>query len=284
MRKFWLENETGEQLSLQSDSIFLYFPEGLGWNSDAEFGTPNNGFFVATQYQTEQPNILGTLLFRGEAYQNYESFLAWVNNANKLNMIYSPYDGKKLSAEVVLQYIEKSDLRPGGVLECPVSFLAKTPWSAQQPLVYKFTGGGDSNMRFTFRFPFRFGTAGQGGSLEATIGGQYPPGLVLIANGQISRPNLTVTEKYTGVVAGVLDMPGTSIAEGDQLQYTNTPGEASIYKVSGETKTSLIDELDITNNAFFALSPGVPYVFTFSADTSSPQTTHTLYIYEYYKG
>ena len=165
MRKFWLENETGEQLSLQSDSIFFCYPEGLGWNSDAEFGTPNNGFFVATQYQTEQPNILGTLLFRGEAYQNYESFLAWVNNANKLNMIYSPYDGKTLSAEVVLQYIEKSDLRPGGVLECPVSFLAKTPWSAQQPLVYKFTGGGDSNMRFTFRFPFRFGTAGQGGAL-----------------------------------------------------------------------------------------------------------------------
>ena len=110
MRKFWLENETGEQLSLQSDSIFFCYPEGLGWNSDAEFGTPNNGFFVATQYQTEQPNILGTLLFRGEAYQNYESFLAWVNHARKLNMIYSPYDGKILSAEVVLEYIEKSGI------------------------------------------------------------------------------------------------------------------------------------------------------------------------------
>lgn len=125
MRKFYLENEYGVRLNLNSPDVgFLTSPSGLGYSMKANYVNIGNSY-LNSYMNTNQAEIKGTLVFGGRnPYESYEKYVDFVNSAQKLRIVYVPFTGEYFR-DVDMVSIDKGEMGKG-VLSCAVSFKCRS--------------------------------------------------------------------------------------------------------------------------------------------------------------
>ena len=110
MRKFFLENEYGVRLNLNSPEVgFLTSPSGLGYSMSANYVNIGNSY-LNSYMNTNQAEIKGTLVFGGRSpYENYEKYVDFVNSAQKLRIVYVPLTGEYFR-DVDMVSIDKGEM------------------------------------------------------------------------------------------------------------------------------------------------------------------------------
>lgn len=286
MRKFYLIDGVGRERSLQSDIEFLWEPSGLGFTESKKYSQVEYGFFVESSDDIKQPEVAGTIVFKKDPYKTYHEFLDWVHGANDLQLKYVPYPGRELYMDVNIDGIELAEKTQYGVLECPVVFRGTSPYHKKNPLTFLFKTEPVTNpMRFTFQFPFQFSDSGAGDAQIITPMGHFPAAMELTINGPVSRIYFKCEDAETGEVIGVLDLSGVSVAAGDHIYYSSRPNADGVWKISGNTKTDLVEFLNMNEKNFFTLPVGRQVKATLTADTAEGvEVTHVLQVHEYFKG
>lgn len=270
-RKFYLIDSIGRERSLQSDIEFMWEPSGLGFAENREYSQVEYGFFVESSKDFEQPEVAGTLVFKKgvqDPYQTYHEFMDWVQGAKDLQLKYVPYPGRELYLDVNVDGLELSEKTLYGVLECPVIFRGTSPYHKKNPLTFLFRTEDNRNpMRFPFEFPFSFSDSGAGDAQVFTPAGHFPAAMELTINGPVSNIYFKCEDAATGEMIGVLDLSGVSVAEGDHIYYSSRPNADGVWKVSGNTRTDLVEALNENEANFFTLPVGKEIKATLTADT-----------------
>lgn len=172
MRRFYLENETGERIGLNNEKgIFLTEPSGLGLDFSDNFADLGEGFFRVSSKGNSQRAMSCKLNFVDRAaYAYYKDFVDWCMKAKKLYLIYGvPHymemqsksleyddivtygreDGEiQYYAHVEVQSMGKTELTKAGYLEVPASFLYLSPWYLPVSPDVDTLGMGDKCFRF----------------------------------------------------------------------------------------------------------------------------------------
>ena len=72
MRKFYIENEQGERLSLVDvNNLWFNLPSGLGIGMHNAYSQVKQGFYSLVESSEEQAEITGVLVFRAERQSNH---------------------------------------------------------------------------------------------------------------------------------------------------------------------------------------------------------------------
>lgn len=289
LRRFYLEDNTGRRLSLQDNKRFMWEPSGLGYAEDIGFAQVEYGFFSESSRDYAQPSVSGTMVFMPdvqEPYQTYQEFVDWVNGAEGLQLVYVPYGTRELYVDVIVTGLELSEKELTGVLECPVTFTGTSPYHKKNPLTFLFRTEESINpMKFTFKFPFKFSDSGAGDAQVFTPQGHFPAAMELYINGPCSNIYFKVEDNATGALIGALDLSGVSVAAGDYIYYSSRPNADGVWKVSGNTRTDLVESLNENVANFFTLPVGKEVRATLTADTTAgTELTHILHVHEYFKG
>lgn len=292
MMEFYLENgETGERLSLQPKDKAIYEPEELGFGENRKYVEVGYGFFGESRNGFEQPSLSGVILFldreNEQQYKSYREFVNWVQKTNNLQLVYIPYaKSEELYMDVMLDRLGVPNPVLYGPLECPVVFRGTSPYHKKNPQTFLFKTEPVTNpMRFTFQFPFQFSDSGAGDAQIITPTGHFPAAMELTINGPVSRIYFKCEDAETGELIGVLDLSGVSVAAGDHIYYSSRPNADGVWKISGNTRTDLIEFLNMNEKNFFTLPVGKQVRATLTADTTEGvEVTHVLQVHEYFKG
>lgn len=123
IRKFYLENEKGQQIDMNNlrESCILTSPGGLGYTNKSEFEQLGNTF-IENNRQIQQENPTGTVHFKN--YDKCKEFIDFIEKSEALKWIYIvPFkDGdKKYYRDVSIQQFTKSE-KAAGIISCPITF------------------------------------------------------------------------------------------------------------------------------------------------------------------
>lgn len=290
--EFYLENgDTGERLPLQPKDNATYEPENLGFAENRSYSEVEYGFFGITQHSFTQPSLNGLILFwdddERQQYKAYREFVDWVQKVNNLQIVYIPYsDSEELYMDVMLDELGIPNPILYGPLECPITLTGTSPYHKKNPLTFLFRTQESANpMKFTFKFPFQFSDSGARDAQVFTPTGHFPAAMELTVNGPVSNIYFKCEDAVTGEVIGVLDLSGVSVAAGDHIYYSSRPNADGVWKVSGNTRTDLVESLNENVANFFTLPAGKSVRATLTADTAAgTEVTHALQVHEYFKG
>lgn len=146
MRYFELVTDIGNTIHLTSDKIFFYEPEGLGYEADLQYRRTDYEW-VLLDRKIKQQTIKGNLIFIGK--NPYKQYMDFVNATYRsgLRLLYShtvPGETGYTNAtgglgeptgsgtfywlDVTISSIKKTEYNLAGYLECPVEFIASSPW------------------------------------------------------------------------------------------------------------------------------------------------------------
>ena len=289
MIKIYLENSVGARLPLQDNERFEWEPSGFGFAENREMAQVEYGFFAEMSKEFVQPEMSGTMVFwedSADPYKSYEEFVDWVTKAERISLVYQPYEGRELYMDITVDGIDVPEPILYGPLNCPVTFRGTSPYHKKNPQTFLFRTEPVTNpMRFTFQFPFQFSDSGAGDAQIITPTGHFPAAMELTINGPVSRIYFKCDDAETGEVIGVLDLSGVSVAAGDHIYYSSRPNADGVWKISGNTRTDLIEFLNMNEKNFFTLPVGKQVRATLTADTTEGvEVTHVLQVHEYFKG
>lgn len=283
MRQFLIQNQYGEQIQLQGGSVFLWEPEGLGFEYDIDFiGT--DGFFIETYREVEQVEKNGTLVFKpGTPYQDYRELMSWILSAGKLTLGYNP-DSQWFYVNVAVSNVEKSELNIYGLLEVPITFMPLTPWYTPYNLNLTIDGEGVGDVkRYIYSYPYRYSNSARAGVLDFTVQAQMPCDFELEIPGLVQNPVITATRLDTDEVIGVIDLSQVSADTGETLKFSTVPSEAGAFMLTTSGIQDLTAQLGLSTstNTFFRIPPNVPIEFALTA-TSLLGVQAFLTVYRYY--
>lgn len=282
MRQFYIQNEYGEKIGLQGGSIFLWKPEGLGFEDDVEY-MEADGFFIETRREPSQTEKTGTLVFQPtEAYKTYRDFANWIFAAQSLTLAYNP-DGEWYFLDVDINRMEKSELAIGRVLEIPVVFAPLSPWYTQYDLNLTIEGEGADNIKkYAYIYPYRYSNSARAGILDFSVSSQIPCDFMVFIPGAIQNPILTATRLDTNTQIGEIDLSAVSAEEGEAILFTNVPKKAGAKLLTEAGEVDLTTQIGISAGVptFFRLPPNVPLEFALTA-TSLVGVQAQIRIYRY---
>ena len=142
MRRFGLITSTGKEIDLTPDpnernKIFFYQPDGLGYDENTSYRRVGQQWVLLDRY-TGQGSISGTLIFMGtNPYRQFKNFV-YDTYRDGLKLTYTVDEGDTVyKRNVIISSIGKTELNLGGYLECPITFLASTPWYTELTLTTK---------------------------------------------------------------------------------------------------------------------------------------------------
>lgn len=296
LRKFWLENETGDAIPLNGEQgIWLVDPTGLGMASNFSFTDFGHGFFRSVDKNKDpQQTVAGDLYFidHRNPYVEYKRFADWVVQAETLYLVYQPAS-IQYRRKVLLSSITKEELLTQELLKCPVAFYGLTPWFTKTE--YVIPAKEETNIT-----PFRMDISRLGdgvgtdyhrlqldnryrSSINVYPTGQKPAGFVLQYTGVLMNPMVTV-RRIGGSIIGQCGLVNVTINNDETLIY------ASDYESSGIMKTgrySSSDLIDFVENLRMELYPKLPVNVTDSIELSADNEITgevRIALIEYYKG
>lgn len=314
LRKFWLENETGDSIPLNGEEgIWLVDPTGLGMSSSSSFTNFSHGFFRPVEQEKDpQQTVAGDLYFIDykDPYLKYKRFADWIVRASTIYLVYQP-SSKQYRRKVTLSSITKDELLTQELLKCPVAFYGLTPWFTKSE--YTIPAKEESNIT-PFRVsaepddsaepliidgvapvPSRIGD-GVGtnyhrlqldnryrSSIEVYPTGQKPAGFALQYTGVLMNPMVLVREKG-GSVIGQCGLVNASVNNDEILIYASDYESSGIMKIGRYSSSDLIDFVE---NLRVELYPKLPVnsmdVIELSADNEITGEVKITLI-EYYRG
>ena len=256
MRKFYLENETGNRTGLNGESgIRLSDPAGLGVSYGSTFADLEEGFFIETKQKTPQAAPTGSLYFTSSAYQRYQDFTDWVMAAKKLYLVYAPLN-KEYYREVRLSYLTKTELTATKWLEVPMELDCLTPWYLPTPLALNFASDTDTAMRYEYTYDdaLVYGERSGGAySVEIPARGHVPAALRVTYAGAAADIEISLTGLVSGREYGRCKISG-DIAATDTLELYTGKRDSYVKKTAANgTETDLLyaGMVDITAEPFF---------------------------------
>ncbi len=200
LRKFWLENESGDSVPLNGErGIWLIDPTGLGVNNNSSFTNFSNGFFRTVDADKDpQQTIAGDLYFidNVDPYVSYRRFIDWVLTSNTIYLVYAP-TATQFRRKIRLSHLTKTELMTQDCLKVPIAMYGLTPWF--RILEYEIRGSTEENVTPYIVGVTRLITDGQeetetnGGS--GSSGGEEAP----IDDGE-EGPNLDGASQATPIV------------------------------------------------------------------------------------
>ena len=267
MRKFYIENNVGERLSLYDHhNLWLNLPKGLGMDMDVGYESVEPGFFEVSSFNEKQVPISGTLLFLTDnPYKNFREITDWLITAASLKLVYCPYGKDEYYRDIHISKIEKGEKTLSRMLSIPAVILPLTPWYDRAHLTFIFTVSQDANhKRYDYRYSYRYALSSIPNSVDFQIGGHYPGEIELRANGPFDSPILTLTNTVTKEVLGRLDLNGMVFSSSESLCFSTRINAPGVWKMSGGVKTDIIDEvfLDANVETFFNVPPHTPVTAT----------------------
>lgn len=285
MRKFLLQNEYGEQKQLQGGNVFLYAPEGLGFEEEIEY-MQSNGFFLQTTDAQAQLEKSGTLVFYGNGYQEYQELMDWILAAQKLTLGYKPLDTWYYQ-NINVSRVDKSELKlNGNILEVPVVFMPVSPIYTPYDLNITIEGQtAHSNKKYNYMYPYVYSNSGIAGKVNFTITAQIDSDWQVELDGAISAPSITITRNDTNEVIGIVDLTATSAQVGETIVFNTVAGRAGAKLINSDnTETDLTPYLGLTTSkpTFFRIPANVPCSLQITA-TSLLGLRARMVVYRYYR-
>jgi len=296
LRKFWLENETGDSIPLNGEEgIWLVDPTGLGMSSSSSFTNFSHGFFRPVEAEKDpQQTVAGDLYFIDytDPYLKYKRFADWIVRATTIYLVYQP-SAKQYRRKVTLSSITKDELLTQELLKCPVAFYGLTPWFTKSE--YTIPAKEESGIT-----PFRVNVSRLGdgvgtdyhrlqldnryrSSIEVYPTGQKPAGFTLQYTAMLMNPTVLVREKG-GSVIGQCGLVNASVTTDETLVYASDYESSGIMKIG---RYNSIDLIDFVENLRVELYPKLPVnsmdVIELSADNEITGEVKITLI-EYYRG
>ena len=276
MRKFYLENEYGVRLNLNSPDVgFLTSPSGLGYSMKANYVNIGNSY-LNSYMNTNQADIKGTLVFGGRnPYESYEKYVDFVNSAQKLRIVYVPFTGEYFR-DVDMVSIDKGEMGKG-VLSCTVSFKCRSLFyiNKEDRFVIERSEG---ELRFDFRWPARFNDYS-----ERTVifdnKGHVPASFTAEIFGYTENPVIEIV--VNGAILSKVQFD-VILQERERILYSSLDGDLYCYKIYADGRQeNIASTLDINNTNFFKLPTGECLVL-FTSTTGVTNKT-IMQIYQFYK-
>ena len=254
IRKFKLRNEYAQEYSLNMpNTAFLYEPQGLGYAMD--YGYMRLGYsFVQNYLKDKQMEISGSVVFTAASpYEAAADFLRFVRGSGKLTLVYTTNAGEFLRDVDLVSY-EKTEITEGGVLQCPVKFITRGLWYANDVTTLSVVIDSESNYaKYSYKWPAVFRSV-IGGSVVVSNDGSVDAPFTVVFSGPIVDPSMIL--KVDGEEAARIDITGEA-SLGETLNYSSVDGDLYIYHIAADgTKTNLIGGLNINNDNFFKIPVG----------------------------
>lgn len=235
-RRFWLEDQDGELVSLNGENrIWFSEPEGMGFEDDAKYAGNNGGFFLRSGSGGDRQATPGfKLVFTGpDPYRDYRFLMDWALGAKELLLVYMP--GKQTDAfrrRVELVSVGKGELNGVGWLECPVSLAVLTPWFTTHAEEAEVTASGAE--------PFRAGVD-RAGADRLSSGFEYTSSVTLYPGGHLPAALFLTHSRGTTLAAPVITVTGAVTGrEYGRCAVNWTMGSAGTFEYSAEPNNSYV--------------------------------------------
>lgn len=144
IRKFWLTNSKNETKQLQSASIFLNEPQGMGFSN--ALGTVQYGEKLTYESAQNFEAVSGTVIFKdsslADKYSKYHDFVTFLT-FTPLTLHYQipTSTPAEYTMDVAVNNLGKTEVKPDGLLQCEISMQCLSRWKGTE---VSTTGTGSS--------------------------------------------------------------------------------------------------------------------------------------------
>lgn len=270
MRRYFLENSIGERKDLQTRrALFLHMPTGMGWADNNTYADAR-GFFPRTDSRPAQSTPSGEFVVGG--YDKYKELVDWIFKGYDLTLVYSP-DGTEYMIDVDFISVAKGELERG-VLVCPFTMAAKTPWyrPTTREMVIAPPASEVGYKRYPHSYAHQYASSSLSNSVEILAAGHMPAALYLSIPGPLTNPVVTLSS------GGKMALDGITVASDEVLVFSTRFGEIGVWRDGAD----LLEYLDLLNDNFFEIPTGERVTLTIKSD-SDIATVATIKLYEYYR-
>ena len=288
IRKIAFQNAAGERFGLNGEkNVYAMSLSGLGFTLAPTFADLTRGFYSPVSDESEPQGATAfTLVFTKKPYEVYKTLVDWLCAAGTVTLVYNPTGKQEYFKDVIINFLQKTELNAMGWLEIPCSFFSRTPWYMPTPAVLDLgTAGEKRSKRYPYRYnaQLRYGVDSSS-ALSGTIfgAGHVPGALDLIYTGAITNPKIRLVGKISGRTYGVCSV-SVMLSASDTLKYSSKYERSFVKRVSaaGE-ETDLLDVLDLSSNPFFHVPVEEPCTISIEADAPFAGRADLL-IYYYYR-
>lgn len=280
IRKFYLENEYGQQWDLNNLTTgFFNGPSGLGYEREASYARIGDRF-IRNYIEDKQKSITGTVSFvraNGESpYVQQHAFTQYVNAAKDLKLRYIT-DSGEYYRDVDLVTFEKSEIDENGALQCGVSFTCRSLYysnATDRFVVQRITG----EYRFDARWPVRFSDY-QYRRMTISNDGHVAAPFTLDLYGYLENPTIFVEQNGVEVARAVFPV---TVELGEHIEYSSVDGDLYCRLVKNSRAVeNIVPMLNIANENFFKLPVGSSQ---FNVTGNTQVTSRTIMtIFKYYR-
>lgn len=277
IRFFALENEYGNRYELDSpEKGFLSDPQGLGYEINSSY-SPIGSSFIRNFKKDKQQTITGSVLFVGvTAYQNYQTFVNFINASEKLKLVYITQAGEYLR-DIDVARVGKSEITQKKVLECPVDFACRSLFYSNYVDRFRIERV-EGEARWDFRWDVRFNDYGTR-AVNVSNNGHVEAPFEVEIYGYCENPKITIFKGSKAVASVVFK---TTLQEGEKITYSSLDGDLYCYRIDAQSgRENFTSKLDIHNTNFFKLPVGDCTV-DFTSDTGAANRT-LLTVYKYFR-
>lgn len=275
MNEFYLIDENNTRFSLKnfSEKAFIPSVSGLGYKHNLNYVKVGN-FYKTDFKEIAQGSLSGTTVF--SSYENYQSFINFVENASSLRLIYKPIDTeyfRDVDFEGITNVIAK-----GSTTEAEISLFCKSLYYTATDTrfaVETIEGSSQYDLRFDYTFNDFAST-----DIFFTNSGHAEAQLIAEIYGYIENPKI---ELYQNDVLLYTVAFNTTLLSGEKIIYSARDGQNYIKKEDASgAQTNAIAMLDLANDNFFRIPKGTSKIVV-SSD-SGIYSKVTFRILTSYKG
>lgn len=276
IRKFFLQNEYGIRKDLNSiKEGVLVNPSGLGYEINTSY-TEIGDSFIRNYFKEKQQAISAKILFVKKQYETCKKFIDFVNNSNKLTLIYKTNAGEYLR-DVDIVSFTKTEISENNFLECDIKMLAKSLFYSNYVdkfLIDRVKG----EMRWDFRWDARFNDYGIR-KINIDNKGHVAAPFTLELFGYCEYPVMILKKDKKELYKTKFD---TILQQGEKINYSSVDGNLYCYRVNrnGEEE-NFADKLDINSTNFFKFPVGHSEI-EFTSNTGANNNT-LLTVFNFYR-
>jgi hypothetical protein len=258
IREFTLINEKGQVFSLMDirNYCLLTVPNGLGYAYETSYEKLGNSF-IENLRELQQGVITGELNFAN--YDNYNSFVNYIENSNKLRLSYKiPFKNKpsiEYFRDIHIQSIGKREIQLIGIITEPIVFECKGLWYEENQTIFKIEPE-DDEIRWDFYWDSRFNSYNNRSIAFNNQGHTEAPFTVEI-EGKVINPIISIY--VNDKLIDVLNV-NITIEQYEKLLYSTIENDLYLHKqeVDGSlTNIFNFPYVNINNNNIFKLPKGV---------------------------
>lgn len=259
MRRFYLEGADGQSYDLNgSRGVYATAPTGLGFTAGYSYANLSAGFFAETSAnKLPQNSVALTLNFvRPRQYSRYKEFFDWLQRAARpLCLIYDTGEDQPYRRQINVSYVTKTEIGLDGLLKCPLSVTALTPWyrAAGTALSVPSTEG-SSILRYSYRYnaALRYGLDTRAAAAaEITAAGHDPASFLVRVPGPVDNPVISLRGSVSGRIYGRCSVETSIPVDSTLLLSTRYRDSFCVAEDEYGTRTDLLNAVDLSADPFF---------------------------------